>query len=380
MANHGRPKALFTEIPSGLATAGMPAVAPRAETRFRKAGACAVYSRAAPPSAAAWPPATAKPAGTVSAARRSVASERMAPGDQSARARGAPKFDELATSRRVGSSTRPGRVVFANERLSWIGPPAWKVPTGLSAPGSGMPAASVRASSRTVPIAASTDPAGAAGRSAVARASARGWVVAPAHSSSRDPPIAQLRRPSENVTCPVAAVRVATPRVVRWTVSPVARSTFAQPSGAPMSVISCRESGRKAPANAGARPCLHTVAHAPCGRGSWPASTSVRAGPRPSARIAARLPPASSVAVPNPSITGRGPIARRSPSWVCIPSPASAMTKHARVTMSTSATVSGSTRRAVRTIASARKPSRNYGKTLTALRRAAFVAVPASSP
>ena len=76
-------------------------------------------------------------------ARRSPA-RGPSPAASRRRARGAPKFDVLATSSRSGSRIAPSRVVAANSRLSWIGPPAWKLPTGLSAPAPGMPVASTR--------------------------------------------------------------------------------------------------------------------------------------------------------------------------------------------------------------------------------------------
>ena len=312
-------------------------------------------------------------------ARASVASERTAPGDQSARARGAAKFDVLATRSRDGSSTFPGRVVFAKARLSWIGPPGWNSPTWLSAPAPGMPVAITRPVSCTGRIAAAPVAAVSGSRSGAAWASAGGARAGPLHERSCEPSIAQRRRPSANVTSPVPRRSVATPRVVRWTVSPVDRSTRAHPRGVPIRVGSCRDSSTNAPENAVAVPGLQTVVQAPCRRGSGAPATCVRAGPRSNARIAARLPQARSAAVPKPRTNGRGPAERRCPSRVCMPRPASATTKHARVSTSTSAIVSGSTSRAERTTASARKPSRKKGKAWSALRRVACDLTPGPS-
>ena len=267
LESHGRPKALLTEMPVGLETGGMSAVAASGLVRrLTNAGDCAVRTWTAPPSARACGRRRLRTAaGPRSVRRASVAIERTEPAAQPARARGAPKFEVLATSSRSGSRIAPARVVAAKSRLSWIGPPAWKSPTGLSAPAPGMPVASTRPVSRT------------SGMRAAARSA---WNA----------------------------------------------------------------------------------------RGSVGAATEVRTGPRPKARMSARLPVAMSAQVPRPSRNGRGPRTRMLAIRVCSPRPASATRKHARVRTSTSATSSGSTRCALRTIASATKPTRKNGTALRALR------------
>jgi hypothetical protein len=93
-ANHGRPNALLSEMPSGPLTAGSPAVAAVGLLRrFRNAGLFAVYSCTRPPCALAWPPPAAKSGGTVTPpSPRSMdgSIDRIEPGAWSGRARGAP--------------------------------------------------------------------------------------------------------------------------------------------------------------------------------------------------------------------------------------------------------------------------------------------------
>src|ERR1700730_18387236 len=109
-ANHGRPKPLFNEMPSGRLTAGRSFVtAAGLLAPFRNAGLWAVYRMTLPASVLACPPPAAKAGGTTTTPPL-TSSERMAPGASVGRARGAPKFDVLATKSRVRSSTCPGRV------------------------------------------------------------------------------------------------------------------------------------------------------------------------------------------------------------------------------------------------------------------------------
>src|SRR5204862_6258507 len=95
LESHGRPKALLTEMPVGLETGGMSAVAASGLVRrLTNAGDCDVRTWTAPFWARAWPPAgAANRGGTAIGAAASVAIERTEPAAQPARARGAPKFE-----------------------------------------------------------------------------------------------------------------------------------------------------------------------------------------------------------------------------------------------------------------------------------------------
>src|SRR5450432_666231 len=83
-----------------------------------------------------------------------TSSESTAPGASVGRASGAPKFEVLATSKRVGSRTMPGAEAAARAGLSCSGLPGWNVPTGVTAPAPGMP----RATTLTTDAANSSDP------------------------------------------------------------------------------------------------------------------------------------------------------------------------------------------------------------------------------
>src|SRR5262245_13906220 len=113
LANHGRPKPLFKEMPSGRLTDGRSAVTAAALFfPFRNCGLCAVYRMTAPPAANGCPveivggdsAGSAKSAGTCTAPLE-TSSERIDPGASVGLASGAPKLDVLATSKRVRSRT-----------------------------------------------------------------------------------------------------------------------------------------------------------------------------------------------------------------------------------------------------------------------------------
>src|SRR5260370_19147535 len=113
---------------------------------FKKAALCALYIRTSPPRADACPPAAANDGGIVSVTGPRGSMDRNDPGSCSGVASGSPKFEVLPTRMRAGSSTCPGCVSAANAGLSWIGPPAKNVPTGLIADAPGIPTATTRPS------------------------------------------------------------------------------------------------------------------------------------------------------------------------------------------------------------------------------------------
>ena len=120
-ANHGRPKPLLNEMPSGRLTAGRAFVtAIGFLTPLVNGGLWAVYRMTLPPTALAWPPLRAKSAGTATglSAPPPTSIERIAPGASSGRASGAPKFELLATNNRCPSRICPGWVEGANAGLS----------------------------------------------------------------------------------------------------------------------------------------------------------------------------------------------------------------------------------------------------------------------
>ena len=219
--------------------------APGLAERFRKASDWAVYSCTAPSSARACAPLDANSAGTATGDDVSVASDRIAPGDKSERANGAPKFELLATSKRLASSTSPGRVSAANSRLSRIGPPGWKKPTGLRAPAPGIPDATSLAVSRCGR--SSPGVSGVLATSGTAVAPGGGSADCPLQPSSCPSRIVQLRWPSEKVARPVSGLKTAWPRLVFWIARPVA-STSAHAVGEPISLGSCRARPTNAPA------------------------------------------------------------------------------------------------------------------------------------
>jgi hypothetical protein len=131
LANHGRPKPLLKEMPSGRLTDGRSfVIAPGLSRPFRNAGVCALYSITRPSTvAAAGDVGVTTTVGLIAAAKSSgtttrpleTSSDRIDPGASRGRASGAPKFDELATKSRAGSRTRPGCVNGANPAAN--GPP-----------------------------------------------------------------------------------------------------------------------------------------------------------------------------------------------------------------------------------------------------------------
>jgi hypothetical protein len=112
---------------------------------LRKFWLWALYICTAPPSAEAWSPALANAGGTASSAPFGSI-DKNDPSAWSAFAFGAPKFERLPTTMRVGSSTRPGWVRAASSGLELIGLPGRKVPTGETAETPGMSNAITRPS------------------------------------------------------------------------------------------------------------------------------------------------------------------------------------------------------------------------------------------
>src|SRR4051812_44218173 len=149
LANHGRPKPLFNEMPSGRLTAGSAAVAAPVFpfTLLTNVAFCAVYKRTAPPAVPGWRFArltlAANAASVISTRPALTSIDRIAPSACVANASGAPKFDVLATRSRLPSST--GCACAASAALSTNGPPRWNVAISVIAPAPGMPVATISA-------------------------------------------------------------------------------------------------------------------------------------------------------------------------------------------------------------------------------------------
>ena len=102
--------------------------------------------------------------------------------------------------------------------------------------------------------------------------------------------------------------------------------------------------------------------------------------PRPSVMIAPRLPSPTISATANPTASGRQLVSRSSPTWIDIPTAASATRIRLRATVSRPAACSASIRPTVRRVASARNPRTNSGTARRMPRRPIGLAVDRPEP